>query len=201
MERIWWAFLLPPLLFGLVIGFKLFTASSDRVVEGDPGRPFYLATEHNMDGFVIRTGEPSDDVPPAVQAAACRSYGDWLDQIATSPDVVIVDDPGLLRSAQLLAGDVYRGEDVTAEVERLLIDEDGDPARALDRLAEDDWSHQARETAAAYLDDREMDPSPGVEDRYVTYMVQPTSPASCSSDSRSTPTQRRSPAPPTASAP
>jgi hypothetical protein len=126
-----------------------------------------------MDSFLVDPGVPEPDVPDNVRAAACRAYGDWLTDIALRPDVRILDDLGLLRSAELLDG-AYSGEEVAAEIERLLIDEDGDQTAALARLAEGDWGGRARETAAAYLDDRGKDPSAEAADRCVIYMVPTT---------------------------
>lgn len=134
------------------------------------GPPFYLTTGHYMDAFTVDPPRLDDDVPREVRAAGCRAYGSWLDQTALRPDVRILDDPGLVRSAELLDG-LYSGEEVAVEVERQLIDEDGDETRALAWLAEHGWSRRSQETAAAYLEDRSGAPSEEAADRYVVYMV------------------------------
>ena len=119
-------------------------------------------------GFV----EPDPD--EMVLQVACRNYPDYLDDISLNRQVVILDDPGLLRSAELLHGD-FSGRDVPLLAEQAVLDYEGDQEAALAQLQSDpDLDERDIEEATRYLDARALPPTEGAAASYVVYAVNVT---------------------------
>lgn len=111
--------------------------------------------------------------PDAIVAAVCHNYDDWLDDVTLGPDLVIIEpDDGVLRSAELLDGEV-EVTDAVLEAERLVSGGWG-RARVLSKMRSDDWSSADLADAERYLDARKTPPSPGADDRYVFYVANRT---------------------------
>lgn len=157
------------LFVGAGIFFWMSRPRSDHTVEGPTGRPFYVGTVIEAERFVLRVPEHLDDVPDGLRAAVCRNYRDFLHDVTLNPDLRIIDDPGLLRSAELLR-DEFKGSDVALEIERLMLDENltstGDIERA---LKDDSWSDQDLDVAADYIAARAEPPSSDAEENFVVF--------------------------------
>lgn len=142
-------------------------------VVGPDDRPFYVATV--VSGDRIAAGGPSEELPepPArLRAAACRNYRDFLENRTLGPELAIVDDPGLQRSAELLDG-VWASDSVAIDAETFLVQE-GDVAGARARLADEDWPAADIDRADRYFAARSQRPTAGAADRYVVYTTSQT---------------------------
>lgn len=144
-------------------------ASSDAIV-GSEDDPFYVATF--VESGRIDVDEDRArlvDFDPAIEAALCRNYHDWLDDRTLTTDLVMLDDPGLLRSAELLDNE-FAGDEVALEAESLVVRGDG-PADIEAALLDGDWSPRELDRADRYLELRAQRPSADASRSYVTYIA------------------------------
>jgi hypothetical protein len=144
-------------------------ASSDAIV-GSEDDPFYVATF--VESGRIDVDEDRArlvDFDPAIEAALCRNYHDWLDDRTLTTDLVVLDDPGLLRSAELLDNE-FAGDEVALEAESLVVRGDG-PADIEAALLDGDWSPRELDRADRYLELRAQRPSADASRSYVTYIA------------------------------
>jgi hypothetical protein len=160
----------PPALFLAAFFFYVAVVhpTTDSIV-GPSDRPFYVATGYDTDlGVLDDRGERLSDPPAPIRAAVCRNYHDFLDDRTMRPELVIVDDPGLIRSAELLDGP-YAGDQVALDTEVLYVRAGRDSFGALLQMHEDGWSDADIEHGRRYLAVRNDPPSAGAADRYVVY--------------------------------
>jgi hypothetical protein len=171
-----WRFLPPVVAAGVFFAFIATRPTSESIV-GPDNRPFYVATlVRGQPEIDSNQGEVLDDPADALRAAACRNYQDWLDDRALRPDLAIVDDPGLVRSAELLDGE-WAGDDVALDAEVLLV-QVGNVPGALARMEDEEWSTADREHANRYFTARMQPPSARALDHYVIYMTARTTSSS-----------------------
>lgn len=139
---------------------------------GEPDRPFFVGTlvegGRTIRGSDIDSTTPSD----AFVAAACRNYGLWLEDVSLGTDVVVLSDPELYRSAELLDGD-FSDSDVVLDAEQLTV-EGNSPDEVIALLRDDGASDDELELAQRYLDERADQPSSDVRERYVVYATNAT---------------------------
>lgn len=139
---------------------------------GEPNRPFFVGTVveggRTISGSNVDSASPSD----AFVAAACRNYGLWLEDVSLDTDVVILNDPELYRSAELLDGD-FSYSDAALDAEQLSVE--GESAEeVIVSLRESGSSDDDLEVAQSYLEARATPPSSDVLDRYVVYAANQT---------------------------
>lgn len=171
-----WRFLPPVVTAGVFFVFMATRPTTDSIV-GPDHRPFYVATVVGGQPDVgADQGDVLADPPDAQRAAACRNYHDFLHDRAMGPDLVIVDDPGLVRSAELLDGE-WAGDGVALDAETFLV-QAGNLPEALARIEDEEWSAADRENADRYLTARAQSPSAGALDHYVIYMATRTTSSS-----------------------
>ena len=157
---------------GVLFVFIARGGGTDAVV-GPEDRPFYVATI--VGGDRIETDGPSRepvDPPAALRAAACRNYRDFLDDRSLGTELAILDDPGLLRSAELLDG-AWANDAVALDAETFL-NQQGDVAGARARMADDEWPAADVDRAERYYAARALPPTAGAADRYVVYATSHT---------------------------
>lgn len=138
--------------------------------------PFYLAVR--VPGERIRVdsvAEPADDreVPSDLAAIACRVYEGWLRDEVVGLDVVIVDDPRLVRSAELLDG-TYRVSESAVRAE-VLHREGLSQQEILQELKDEGLGASELSEAQQYLVDVSEPPSSIAQERYGAYLVSATS--------------------------
>lgn len=174
-ERIvrWLIRIAPMLIGGVAIVVLVLRGSEAGPVVGPEDRPFYVATIVSGERIVTdEIHEEPPDPPAALRAAACRNYRNFVEDRALGPELAIVDDPSLLRSAELLDG-AWAGDPVALDAETFLLQE-GDVTRARSRMADEDWPMAHIRRADRYLADRARTPTAGAEDRYVVYTASQT---------------------------
>lgn len=172
-----WRFL--PVLVTAVATFAFIATRPHRdSIVGPTDRPFYVATVIGMErpdfGYedLERLAQPPDDV----RAAVCRNYRDFLDDVTLEADLVIIDDPWLVRSAELLDG-AYAGDQVALDAETFLVQGQGNRSLALERMRDEDWSSADIDHAQRYYQDRAAPPSAAALNRYVVFMASTTTTA------------------------
>ena len=143
--------------------------SDGLMVEDDP---FYFAVK--VEGDQVLLARPSATVAdrPAVVAAACRNYKDWLNDRALTPDVVLAEDDSLIRSAELLDG-VFAGEEVAFRAEEHRIRDLGRDSIVAELRAAG-FSDAQVEGAELYLDMVGDPPSEDARRRYGAYLTSNT---------------------------
>lgn len=172
-----WRFL--PVLVTAVATFAFIATRPHRdSIVGPTDRPFYVATVIGMErpdfGYadLERLAEPPEDV----WAAVCRNYRDFLDDVTLEADIVIIDDPWLVRSAELLDG-AYAGDQVALDAETFLVQGQGSRSLALERMRDEDWPSADIAHAQRYYQDRAAPPSAAALNRYVVFMASRTTTA------------------------
>ena len=158
------------LLVAVAFLLRSWLQSDDATIEGTSGRPFYIGTIIDAEWVALRDPERLDNVPDPMRAAACRNYRDFLNDVTLVPELTILDDPGLLRSAELLSED-FKDMDVALEVERLLLAEDLSAGEIVPALGEADWSQQDLEVAARYIEARAKPPSADADEKFVVFQT------------------------------
>jgi hypothetical protein len=170
----WWHLGLFVLPLSMFVYITTIWAPGHEPVVGPPDGPFFVGTILLQDRFALPDDPDALQSPSdAILAATCHNYDDWLDDATLNPDLVIVEpDDGLLRSAELLDGEVEL-TDAVLEAERLVSGGWGS-GRVLAEMRSDDWSSTELADAERYLDARRTPPSPGADERYVFYLANET---------------------------
>jgi len=112
------------------------------------------------------------EVTPSELSAACQSLSDAANDLTFGTDVIMVDSPELLRSAELLDGD-FADVPSAFEFEELTLTGGLSAKAALTRIRESDGD-EAAEVAARYAMARSEPPSASAERGYVVYLAQRT---------------------------
>lgn len=164
------------LCLNIILGVLVLSTSCTFDSDSSDEMPFQLTTESSGDELILDDIDEfivtGDRISEQVLQAACQNYRDWLEDIALDPDVVILDDPSLLRSAELLAGE-YSADPVATAIEELLI-ETGSEQEALRLLDVDGISESDLDTARRYLRERHDEPSATARERFVVYLSNAT---------------------------
>jgi hypothetical protein len=173
-RRFRWRHLLvfvPPI--ALLIYITTLWAPGHDPILGPTNKPFYVGTILRNGRLDLPNDAPQLDNPSdAILAATCRNYSDWLSDTTLTPTLLILEDPGLLRSAELLEGD-FQGDRAALEAERL-ITEGLDRAAVLEEMRGDNSTASELATASRYLDSRNEPPALDAAERYVLYMADVT---------------------------
>jgi hypothetical protein len=162
----------------LLVGFGLFqhfwTPSTAAVQSVDP-QHFSFGTV--TFGSVDLSGGHHGDRPALVLSAACWNYVQWAEDRVSSPDLEILNDAGLLRSAELLAG-TYVSVPVAFEAENVLAHRASyrqvDDTSIVEQLRDDGASPAELADAERYLRARREPPSEDAADRYIVLRTELT---------------------------
>lgn len=116
--------------------------------------------------------DPSPD--DTILKVACRNYADFIVDYTLNDNVIILDDPGLLRSAELLDGP-FGGSEAALLAEQTLLRHDEDPEAALEDLRSDsELDDEDLDEAEQYLAARALPPTEDAVDNYVVYVANTT---------------------------
>lgn len=171
----WWWILLVPVVFLPPLLFLLFIMNSSPSTDSirtDRNGVFYFATVTKGPRLALGKGETLEDPEPAVLAAACRSYADWLDDRVISPGVQMLVDPGLIRSAELLTGRFADVPVAFVAEERFM--QFGDRDMAVLSMRNSGITGTELHLARNYLQARRDPPSADARKRFVVYSVDHT---------------------------
>jgi len=123
--------------------------------------------------FEFGIGNSTNERPHALLlSAACWTYEAYIDDSIVGPDFNVVQDAGLLRSAELLDG-AYAREPVAFEAEDLLMKR-GNTSAVIEAFRGEGVPAASLEIAAQYLRERAEPPSPNAATVYVIVQAQMT---------------------------